>query len=98
MCGSRHSSDATVTLRKHMLNFACGKFFQANLNQCSDNAATHFVQKTVPFDDKSHQWATSLDFATCQRPHGRFFGVTRIGRERLEVPLARNNGAAERIA
>ena len=45
-----HACDATIFAVEHRLNIFRRKFVLAYLDQRSDNAAAHLVEKTIAFD------------------------------------------------
>src|SRR4030095_530352 len=82
------AGDAAVLLSEHRLYFAAGKFSQADLYECPNHAAAHFVQKSFAFDEKRQAPSAALEFTSGKIPHGGIPGITRIGCEGLEIMLA----------
>src|ERR1043165_2517505 len=77
----RHARGAAVLGREHLFQIGPSKFAPPQLGEGPHNSPAHFVEETIPFDDKRQQRSAPLDFAAPQGAHGRFHLVIASRRE-----------------
>src|SRR5262249_18408005 len=66
----RHSGNPPIFAGQHGFDFLWPKPAQSNLNQSSNNTATHLVQKAIAFDDESEQGSFPDEFTSGKRTNG----------------------------
>ena len=64
MRGRRHACSAPILVRQHLAYAAGGKLSQTDLDEGADDAAAHFVKKTVAFNNQREETSATPDLAT----------------------------------
>src|SRR2546426_8430613 len=88
MRGRRHARHLAVLARQHLAYASGGELSQTYLDEGADDAAAHFVKKTVAFDDEGEQMPALLDIAAGQSANGGCLGIALVRGKRAEIVLA----------
>lgn len=87
-----HAGHAPVLFVQHVADFLGREFFQTGLDECANDAAAHFVEETLAFDDEGDERAAALYLALRERSSSRFPRIARVGGKGAEIVRAKKGG------